>query len=174
MRQQLPKQIDPFKFAQNGRELEGEITVAELPRLVSALHDDKGTVNVSMRFDIDRLGTPYMVGKFDATLTLTCERCMGPMPESFSIDCMLALVKHEKLVETLADQYEPWVIEGHDPVALTDVVEDELILALPLVPRHDSDCLPEEAWFSGEKEIEEKAEKPASPFAVLSALKSKK
>jgi uncharacterized protein len=43
------------------------------------------------------------------------------------------------------------------------------------VPKHDYNCLPEEVWFSGDKEeIEAEPDKPASPFAVLSALKTKK
>ena len=66
------------------------------------------------------------------------------------------------------------MVDDQEAVNPASIVEDELILALPLVPKHDYDCLPEEVWFSGEKEIEDAPEKPASPFAVLSALKSKK
>lgn len=175
MRQQLPKEIDPFRFANTGRELDGELELADLSRLAGSLHHTEGVVNVSMRFDVDDTGTPFMQGHFETTLALTCERCMQALTLPLSIDALLGLVKHEKLAENLADQYEPWVIEDHELVNPADVVEDELILALPLVPKHDYDCLPEEAWFSGDKDDEEpKADKPESPFAVLSALKSKK
>jgi uncharacterized protein len=174
MRQQLPKDIDPFRFANTGRELEGELAQADLPRLADVLRHTDGTVTVSMRFDVDDTGTPFMQGHFTTTLSLSCERCMQELTLSVEVDTLLGIVRHEKLAENLSDQYEPWVIEEHDVADPASVVEDELILALPLVPKHDYDCLPEEAWFSGDKEEEKQADKADSPFAVLSALKSKK
>lgn len=175
MRQQLPKEIDPFRFANNGRQLEGELALADMSRLSESLFDNSGSVAVSMQFDVDQTGTPNLHGHFETTLSLTCERCMQAVAFPVVIDTWLGLVRHEKLAESLAEQYEPWVIDDTDLVDPATVVEDELILALPLVPKHDYDCLPEEAWFAGDKEVEENpAEKPESPFAVLSALKSKK
>jgi uncharacterized protein len=174
MRQQLPKEIDPFRFANTGRELEGELTLDKMTRLAESLLHTEGQVSVSMKFEIDSTGTPYMHGHFATTLSLTCERCMQELTVPVEIDTMLGLVRHEKLVEGLAEQYEPWIIEDGELPDPATVVEDELILALPLVPKHDYDCLPEEAWFAGDRENEEKGDKPTSPFAVLSALKSKK
>jgi uncharacterized protein len=174
MRQQLPKEIDPFRFAHNGRELEGEIELTELSRLRPSLFSDSGTVKVKMRFDIDQTGTPFMQGMFTTTLSLTCERCMEELRYPVEINTLLGLVKHERLVSRLSEQYEPWIIDETDFVNPADVIEDELILALPLVPKHDFDCLPKDVWQSGDEEVEETPEKQASPFAVLSALKSKK
>ncbi|WP_438969857.1 YceD family protein [Methylophaga sp.] len=175
MLQQLPKEIDPFRFANNGRKLEGELALANMPRLADSLNDKTGLVTVSMQFDVDPTGTPNMQGHFETTLLLTCERCMQQLEHPVEIDTWLGLVKHAKLAESLAEQYEPWVVEDNQLVDPATVVEDELILALPLVPKHDYDCLPAEAWFSGDEEVEETPEvKPESPFAVLSALKSKK
>ncbi len=174
MRQQLPKEIDPFRFAHNGRELEGEIELTELSRLKPSLFSDSGSVNVKMRFDIDQTGTPYMQGRFVTTISLTCERCMEELRYPIEINTLLGLVKHERLVSRLSEQYEPWIIDESEFVNPADVVEDELILALPLVPKHDFDCLPKDVWQSGDEEIEAAPENKASPFAVLSALKSKK
>jgi uncharacterized protein len=175
MRQHLPKEIDPFRFAHNGRELEGTVDVADLSRLAGALKNTSGQVNISMRFDIDATGTPFMQGHFETTLSLICERCMGELSYPLVIDTQLGLVKNETMISRLAEQYEPWLIEDNEQVDPVSIVEDELILALPLVPKHDYNCLPEEVWFSGDKEeIEAEPDKPASPFAVLSALKTKK
>ncbi|MEC9314753.1 MAG: YceD family protein, partial [Pseudomonadota bacterium] len=82
--------------------------------------------------------------------------------------------RHEKLAEKLSDQYEPWVVEDSELTDPVSVVEDELILALPLVPKHEENCLPEEALFSGDEDSEEEEVKPNSPFSVLSSLKTKK
>lgn len=171
MHQQLPKEIDPFRFAQNGLKLAGELQLSEMKRLGGSLHNDEGVVKVEMHFDVDETGTPFLQAKFSSTLALICERCMEPMVLDVEAECLLALVQYEQKIEGLAEQYDPWLIESDEPVKLSSVVEDELILALPLVPRHDFDCLPADAWQSGEEEVVE--EKPTSPFAVLSTLKSK-
>ncbi|MTI64754.1 YceD family protein [Methylophaga sp.] len=174
MRQQLPKEIDPFRFANTGRELDGKVDLAEMPRLAESLRHTDGVVKVWMRFDIDDTGTPFMEGRFETTLSLTCERCLQEMTLPMEIDSLLGLVRHEKLAEKLSDQYEPWVVDDTELTDPVSVVEDELILALPLVPKHDEDCLPDEAKFSGDEEVEEKEAKPTSPFSVLSSLKTKK
>ena len=173
MHQQLPKEIDPFRYAQNGLKLTGDLQVSDMPRLSGALHNDEGVVSIEMHFDVDETGTPYLRAKFSSSLTLLCERCTEPMSLNVTAECLLALVQNEHKIEGLAEQYEPWLVDSNEPIKLSSVVEDELILPLPLVPRHDFDCLPAEAWQSGEEELEEEDEKPASAFAVLSALKSK-
>lgn len=170
MRQQLPKDIDPFRFAHNGLQIEGEVLVCNLFRLNELLYDDSGIVSVDMQFDIDTTGTPYMRGKFDVTVNLLCERCMEPKAHTMNITTQLGLVRHEGKFEGLAEQYEPWLLNDAKQIDPAQIVEDELILALPIVPKHDYPCLPDELWQAGE-EVE--TEKSVSPFAVLSALKSK-
>jgi len=173
MHQKLPIEIDPFRLAKSGLTLEGELSLNKMARLSEALHDDSGSVYVKMNFDIDKvLGTPFMNGEFKASLSLICERCSEPMQYDVDIRCSLALLSNERKIESLADQYEPWVIDNDNPVLLSSIVEDELILAIPLIPKHDHSCLPAEAWFAGDV-IEEDVEEKVSPFAVLSALKSK-
>jgi uncharacterized protein len=67
------------------------------------------------------------------------------------------------------------LVDNESPINPLDVVEDELILVLPLVPKHDNDCLPDEVWESkNENATEDEPEKPVSPFAALAALKSNK
>ena len=171
MRQQLPKDIDPFRLANNGLQLEGKIALSDMPRVSEAIIDDSGHVDVKLQFDIDETGTPYMVGHINTELPLTCERCMQTMQYSVDTDLSLGLIRHESQAERLAEQYEPWLIEGDAPVKLSLVIEDELLLAIPIVPKHEHACLPGELWQSGENVGEE--EKPESPFAVLSALKKK-
>jgi len=175
MHQKLPKEIDPFRLAQTGLKLDGELPLATMPRLTKSLQNDEGVVNVKMAFDMDEIGTPYMRGNFTASVSVICERCMEPMMLELDVDCLLAMVSSERKVEGLAEQYDPWILENNDPVLLSSVVEDELILSLPLVPRHEEVCLPDEAWSAGDDEVNEliEADKPASPFAVLEALKTK-
>jgi len=172
MHQQLPKEIDPFRLANNGLRLEGELQLSKMARLSAAIDDDQGVVEVQLQFDMDETGTPFMVGHIKTQLPLVCERCMQSMMHHVDTDLSVGLIRHERQAEHLAEQYEPWLIDSDAPVELSAVVEDELLLAIPIVPKHEHACLPREMWQSGEENIGEE-DKPESPFAVLSALKKK-
>ena len=174
MHQKLRVEIDPFRLAKQGLILEGKLSLSTLPRLVDVLDNSDGDIGVKMHFDINKiLATPTMVGHFKASLPLICERCSKVMSFDADVHCKLAIMNAEKTVEGLDEEYESWVIENSDPVLLSSVVEDELILAIPLVPKHEHSCLPAEAWFAKGNIAEEKIEKKVSPFAVLSELKLK-
>ena len=173
MHQKLPKEIDPLRLAQNGLKLAGQLAVSDMPRLVQSLQNNEGIVDVDIAFDVDEINTPYMRGKFTTTVSMICERCMKAMKVSLNVNCLLAMVTNERKIEGLAEQYDPWLLESSDDVSLGSVIEDELILALPLVPRHDEACLPASEWSSSDELIEEVEDK-VSPFAILSTLKTKK
>ncbi len=172
MHRKLPIEIDPFRFAQNGIQLEGEIQLRKMPRLGQSLLSNEGIVNVKMEFDVDEVGTPFMHGTFSCSVSMICERCMKPMDVVLNTDSLLAMVISERKIDGLAEQYEPWLLENNDPVELSTIVEDELILNLPLVPRHEEMCLPSDAWTVGDDENIE-SEKRESPFAMLAELKTK-
>lgn len=174
MHQKLPKDIDPFRLAQNGLRLEGTLPVSTMKRLGGSLSDTEGEVTIKMNFDVDETGLPYMYGKFSSKLSMICERCMTPMSVDVDVECYLAILKNERKVEGLAELYDPWIVESNDPILLSSVVEDELILGLPLVPRHEHACLPKEAWYRGDDIEESEKEKKVSPFEVLASLKLKK
>jgi uncharacterized protein len=174
MHQKLPKELEPFRLAQNGLTIEGQIALSALPRLTQSLLSDEGVVDVKMAFEIDEIGTPYMKGDFTVSVAMTCQRCMSAMELELKASPLLALLKSERKVDGLADQYEPWVLDTNEPVLTSTVVEDELILSLPLVPKHETPCLPDDIWSSGDDIEISNDDKPESPFAILSSLKTKK
>lgn len=173
MHQQLPKEIDPLRLAKNGLKLTGQLPIADMPRLLQSLHNDGDLVKVNISFDVDEINTPFMRGHFISTVSMICERCMKAMSVCLNVNCLLAIVTNEHEVDGLADQYEPWLLKNSGNVVLASVIEDELILALPLVPRHDKECLPDSAWTSPDKRMD-KTEKKESPFTILSTLKTNK
>jgi uncharacterized protein len=174
MHQKLPREIDPFRLAQNGLVIEGQIQLSELPRFTQFLLSDEGIVDVKLAFEIDEIGTPYMKGEFKTSVSILCQRCMSEMTLDMHVHSLLGLVKSELKIEGLAEQYEPWVLETADPVLTSSLIEDELILALPIVPKHEQPCLSEEAWSVGDDEVIDETDKKESPFAILSALKKTK
>jgi uncharacterized protein len=76
----------------------------------------------------------------------------------------LAFVRHEKQGEELDSHYEIYVTE-EDELATHDLISDEILLSIPMVPTHDYDCIKE---INGQEIVEEKSE---NPFAILKKLK---
>ena len=170
MSQPLPKKIDPLGFAQKGLSLRGSLPLSAMPRLVKLLEKGNSWVEVAMVFDIDEMGTPYMRGDFKASVSILCERCMQVMQLDIDTSCLLAILMGEQEASNLSDQYEPWVLEDSGFVPLNTIVEDELILSLPLVPKHEQMCLSDTSWQSNEVDLAE----AVSPFSALKNLKIKR
>ncbi|NQY51459.1 MAG: DUF177 domain-containing protein [Piscirickettsiaceae bacterium] len=169
----MPEKIHPLRHAQDGVKLVGNLQTHHMLRLGDALHNMKGsTASVDMIFDVDKDNIPYLQGKFTSLLTFICERCMHVMSLTITAECLLALIQNEHKIKALSEQYEPWLINSNEPIQLNSIVEDELILALPSVPKHDFNCLSMDAWHSEAGETK-RTMNVTSPFAVLSALKLK-
>ncbi len=169
MLHKLPKEINPLRFAHNGLTLEGTLLLATMSRLTQSLQNSDGLVNVAMRFDIDESGVPYIFGHFKASVSILCERCIKTMQFDIDASCLLAMVTSENQVADLTDKYEPWVLESSN-VVLSKVIEDELILSLPLVAKHEYMCLSDNIWSTGDTQTDTTVVE--SPFAVLATLKT--
>ena len=171
--QELPKIIYPFRHSKDRLRLVGKIKTRNMSRLADAIHNRKcATVTIDMFFNVDEESTPYLRGRFASSLISICERCTNIMSLTITSECLLALINNEHRIKYLSKQYEPWIINSSEPVQLSLIVEDELILALPLVQKHNFNCLSLGACHSlGEGA--EKTRNLGSPFAALSSLKLK-
>ena len=167
----LPEQIAPFKLARQGVSLRGNFKLGKMARLAESLVDSQGGVDVDLHFDIDQQGTSYMRGQLNALVNVECQRCMRPMQAPVTSTVSVGFVTSVEQVSDLPEAYEPCVLSG-DVTALVDLVEDELILALPIVSVHpDQACQP---WFeqTGKQQVEETpVEEKENPFAILESLK---
>ncbi len=167
----LPEQIAPFKLARQGVSLQGGFTLDKMARLADSLVDLQGGVEVDLHFDVDEQGVSHMHGQLNAQVNVECQRCMRPMQVPVMSDVSVAFVTSTEQVGDLPEAYEPCVLD-EDVTALVDLVEDELILALPIVSVHpDQAC---QSWFEqqGRQPAEEApVEEKKNPFAVLESLK---
>ncbi len=167
----LPHEIDPFRLTESRAHLEGEIPLKQFKRLQPLLKVDSGKVAVVLDFDIDDFGVPQVVGHLKASLALICQRCLERYDYPIDLRIKLAWVRSEQESAKMPLQHEPYLVESI-PLKLNDVIEDELLLALPTIAMHElSDC--EAARFINDGLDEEKVpeeEKP-NPFAVLAKLK---
>ena len=175
MLDRLPLLIDPIAFADRQRTLHGQIPLVKLSRLADVLLDTNGQIEIDLAFSKDgRLS--IVRGHIKADLVVQCRNCLEALNMPLDIDVNLAVVHSLEQAERLSGEYEPLMIE-EEKVALHEMLEDELLLALPDFPRHESDCKP----YQQSQKITE-AVKPASnieqqsqsnnPFSVLAKLKN--
>ncbi|RTL01456.1 MAG: hypothetical protein EKK65_06655 [Lysobacterales bacterium] len=166
-----PDRFDPWKFAVNGGTLAGEWSVATLARFAELLHEPVGSVRWRLAGERDADGRKLVHVWLDAEPRLSCQRCLGPVTLAVQVDALLAPIAAESQAPQLPAQYEP-LLAGDEGVSIAELLEDELILALPLVAMHEDErecaaggyALPPTA---GPAPV---ADGKPNPFAALSSL----
>ncbi|HET9836294.1 MAG TPA: YceD family protein [Rhodanobacteraceae bacterium] len=167
----LPASVDAERMVAGRRSFEGVLPVAELPRLVEALADDRGEVTYRLDFEQGELGAPQLHVVLRAGLTLQCQRTLEPFVFPAEVDARLGLLADEKDADALPGDCEPLLLEG-GALSPRKVIGDELLLALPLVPvKPGSEILQGEWSTPGEHpQAAESGEAVTHPFADLRKL----
>lgn len=150
-------------MVQARRSFQGRLPLSTFRRLATSLAATEGEVEYELDFDKDEFGISGVRVRAVASLPLTCQRTLETFVFPVRIDARLGLIVHEEDEAGLPQGYEPLLVDqaGLHPV---DVIEDELILALPLVPVKPGTREIEREWAQeGEREVEAKP----NPFAVL-------
>lgn len=169
----LPRQCKARKFAHAGVEIEGSIDSANMSRLADAA-DSIGDIEARLVFSVNEAGKMIVSGKVEANLAQQCQRCMQSIPhELICVDVLVAIVRDEEDIGKLPKALDPWLVPDDDADVYA-LIEDELLLALPVVAYHDYACVDVALMSSGEaEEAPQETDKP-NPFNVLSALKDSK
>jgi uncharacterized protein len=132
---------DLESLADRGIALHAELTVDKLPRLLSLLESSEGSVRATLTFSQRRDGWLGAALKYDAAVQLVCQRCLEPFRHQWADRVDIALADATAVPSIVPDAHEPFELEGGklQPVQL---IEDELIVSLPLVPKHAriADC----------------------------------
>lgn len=134
---------DPASLAAVGTVIEETIDVGEFSRLVRLLESTEGGVLIRLAFSLagGRGGLPLLDGEVTAQLSVLCQRCLGPVSLPVKTQFHLALVDDEAQCDGVQPPYEP-VLKEHDEtegrgLGLLALVEDELLLSLPMCPMHE-------------------------------------
>lgn len=106
-----------------------------------------------------------------ATVWLTCQRCLQPFSVPLEIDRRLRFVRGEAQAEALDAEIEDDVLALSKSLDLRELIEDELLLALPIVPRHDLCPQPLPVPLA-EAPAPDAVPERENPFAALQRLKS--
>ncbi len=167
----LPERIDPARLADKGARLQGRVALESMERLVPLLAGEPGEaeVEVEMAFAVDERGLRTVHGRVRAEVLLTCQRCLQPVATQVDGEFHLAVVVSPTEERRLPEGLEPLDCgEGAVPVA--QLVEDEILLGLPLVPSHpDSGCSRETARWKDQADAA-----TDNPFSVLKDWQDKR
>jgi uncharacterized protein len=136
-----PAHIDSMQFAKTGGVLSGSLTADRLPRLRDSLARD----DVAVQYRISGLtvaGRPSLRVEATAQVWLICQRCLEAYPLTLELDETLPIARTAEQVSYWEDQdplLDALVAESALDVAM--LVEDEVLLGLPVAPRHpDGEC----------------------------------
>ena len=166
--------IDALVFAASGDRLTGRMPVSRLERLADLLVENTGWLDCEVRgivFEGAHAGEPGLWLRVSGSLTMRCQRCLAEVTVDCAIDRQLLLIAATAAEadwpedELEADEYD--AIPAARDMSVLSLVEDEVLLALPIVPRHADCMLPNTVGASDTAEREGQA----SPFAVLADLK---
>jgi uncharacterized protein len=164
----LPRHIDPRKFANQGLDLQGDIAVSDLNRLASLVLDKAGEVKVVLEFGVDEERHRVITGEAQCAVSVTCQRCLEPVEIVLDAEINLAMVWDEERAKQLPKTLDPLILpEG--PADIYTIIEDELLLELPMVSYHDKDCIEQTSF--GDEEVVTETKSSKNPFQVLEQLK---
>jgi uncharacterized protein len=172
-----PRRLDVERFAREGAQLEGSWPLAGMHRIVESCHPDappkaQDTVAWTARGEHRRVGggqqTWLRLG-LRTNLRLTCQRCLGPVETPLDVQRGLRFVEGEDNAAALDAEVEDDVLARSHALDLHALAEDELLLALPIVPRHEACPVP---LLASRPEVADVAAPAAAhPFAALAGLK---
>ncbi len=154
--------VDPMAFAREGRRWQRALPLSRFPRIALEALGSEGELEVSVTGWVDREGHSFLGLEVVGELTVGCQRCMEPMVWSFHVDNRLMLVPEGRPFpedELDDDRYD--AIEVSARLDLAELAEEEVLLAMPISPRHESCEVPSESDGVSR----------ASPFAGLAKLR---
>lgn len=180
MRKTSPSpRLDVAAFARTQEMLEGTEPLQQYERLAYALQAPEPDLMVHWRVQgehrtaVDGSVRPGLHLVAEAELPMTCQRCMGAVRVPVRIDRHFVFVPDEATAAALDDESEDDVLELTAALDLHGLIEDELLMALPLVPRHD-ECPGAVQLSAQDADFDAAGDGKPNPFAALAALKGRK
>ena len=162
----MPQQIviNSLEFAREGRELAGELPLKALPRVVPGLLSSEGLLSYRLTGELGARGEPLLRLELTGTVPVQCQRCLERLDSPLDVDALYELRSDVEALtqDDLEDDSRDFLPleRAMDVLAL---IEDEVILALPVAPRH-GDCSPP---------VMRRGDEVVTPFSVLANLGKK-
>lgn len=168
----LPERFDPIPYIRKAFCGEGTVALSKLARLQPRLMDPQGEISYQVEFGKDQQAVKFIRGKISGICHLQCQRCMESVDFPLQLEFRLGLISTDEESERLPQQYDPRMLE--EVISLAEMLEEEILLALPIVPMHEPNECQAKVDVLAPTEIQDcNAAKGAkqNPFAVLKKFK---
>ena len=162
----LPLSFDPYLAARQARRVSGDLPVSMLQRVAEVVLRGGTVVSVDFELSLSEQNLPLLVGTVQGNVVLRCERCLGAVEIPIQSSVALVLVEEGRALDPVMQGYERFEYSGTH-VSTLELLEEEVLLALPMIPKHEriEDCEPHVLdWMQNEIDVETKRD---NPFAVL-------
>ncbi len=173
------RRLDLKSFAEHGGPMEGQQRLQEYQRLLAEAQGRGADLPVCWSVN-GELRNPGHVNpevwlhlRAHMVLPLTCQRCLGPVDVPVAVDRSFRFVADEDVAAAQDEEAQEDVLALSRSFNLVELVEDELLMALPLAPRHD-ECPEPVSMSAADAEFDGTPQARENPFAVLGKLKSGK
>jgi len=164
--------IDSLDFARNGREISGEVPVAELARLQDVLESPQGILSYAVRGGVDNLGSHFLDISVTGRCRLLCQRCLAGMDHPVQLDTRLLLRDQASLdaMDEEDEEFDSILADAH--LDVLNLLEEEILLSLPIAPRHEAGaCQPAGIENRPLPKAQDRQQEERHPFADLAKLK---
>ncbi|NOV27446.1 DUF177 domain-containing protein [Cupriavidus necator] len=186
--------LDLFAMCRKGESLAGDVAVRDLPRILAettaqapASAPDETLAYTGTGFVREEAAGPgapvaqrlFLDVTVQGRMWLDCQRCLAPYAQPIDTATRFEVVESEEAADAApVDDDEVDVIAGSKRFSLLELIEDEVLLALPVAPKHDVCPTVHESLVTGsdgeaQPEAEPEQEKRPSPFAALAGLKNR-
>ena len=166
MSSDLPHIVAPERLARAGVRLQGQLQLRTMGRLAALLADDRGTVRLELAFSLAERGVVRISGDYATQLRLICQRCLEPVTVSL-VDTINVGIVFTATARQLPGPVETLALT-QDTMVLTDFIEDEILLGMPIAPKHEHHTAPESC--RADEQIAEPEQAEPNPFHVLKTL----
>ena len=158
--------IDPARFARAGSRATGVLALTQLRRLDDLLFDREGAASYTVEGYTSAKGQPVLRISLTADLALRCQRCLERLPLHLDVQRDVVLVTEAADLDPLEDEDDDTdTILSAGSLDLHDLLEQEIALSVPMVPRHPEDACSVQPG-SGRMGA------TSSPLSALAGLKS--
>lgn len=162
----LPDLVDPVRLVEKRCDFQGVMQIGQMTRIRDLVLNEEDNVAVKLSFRKED-GVNALFGSIETELLLKCQRCLEPLTLPVSHNFQLGIICSLDEVNLLPDTFEPLLVDDK-ATRVKDLIEDELLLVLPMVPRHDQCDVGSRNRSVEEKSVEKKKD---NPFSVLTQLK---
>ena len=175
--QLIPHVLDAVKAAKEGLSFKASLPLARFSRFLTLVAKAEGEIKVELSFFVDEAHLIHAMLRLDAPVSLTCQACNGLVSYAIVEETFFQFAKTDAEAEALPLQVQALVLDETGNLNVDEMLEDALILALPMFPRHEKkDCSLKEnrAYYASPREEAHNTYKPFTNLEELVQSKEKK